>query len=328
MLPVLEQLINISSITGNEHELTDFLDVLLQQMGFNVTRQDVESGRANLIATTDQTPDVILCTHTDTVGPFKPFNSDGDIIFGRGACDAKGQIVAMMEAANRLLDRNVHNIGLLFVVGEETNSIGAKKAATLDLGCKHVILGEPTENRLAIGQKGVFSLKVSCSGIAGHSAYPQRGDSALHRLIGLLDTWLNTRWPSDPELGDTTVNVGKMEGGVAANVIADQAEALVFFRVATSLSELQKQILDSVDDKTRVDIISKSPLQRLGRMEGFEPTVVAFGSDAAHLRPLGQVFMMGPGSIHHAHRDEEQIRMSEIDRASELYVKLVSRLIE
>jgi len=327
MLSLFENLLKIPSPSGQETEMAEYVFGLLQQMGFEVRKQFVDDKRFNVIATTQKTPAVLFCTHMDTVEPQLPVQIDGDIVRARGACDAKGALFSMLLAADQLLKENVEDFGLLFVVGEETNSDGAKKASELSLDSQCVILGEPTENKLAIGQKGTIVFRIEASGTAGHSAYPEAGDSAINRLVDVLNHLSHIEWGSDDILGETTLNIGLLEGGSGANVIADRAYAEGIFRVANDLDVVLKKLLSFETEKLKITIASQSEPQLLSRLHGFETTVVAFGSDAAYLRPLGQVFLIGPGSVRYAHSDREQITMTEINEASKIYERMVKTLL-
>jgi acetylornithine deacetylase len=248
-------------------------------------------------------------------------------VHGRGACDAKGAIAAMLAAADRLRERGCQQFGLLFVVGEETNSDGAKVAARKHLDSEYVIIGEPTENRLAAGQKGAIVFKVKSTGLIGHSAYPEKGDSALHRLVKCLDIWLQTDWGRDDLLGASTLNIGRISGGSGANVIAGESHAEGIFRVSTSVDAIKKQFYAQLDDHIEVEIMSESEPQKLMTLDSFETTTVSFGSDAAYLRPLGEILLIGPGSAEHAHSDHEQVTVAELTSAVDHYVTLVEKLL-
>ena len=327
MHQLLEKLVNIPSVTDDELHVADFLSDYMQQSGYQIYKQQVSQNRYNIIGTTGQTPVVLFCTHLDTVAPFIPFKNENGLLTGRGTCDAKGILVTMLEAAKRLQQEGEHRFGFAFVVGEEKKSDGAKKAAELNLGSRAVIIGEPTQSKLAVGQKGVLLFRVRAKGIAGHSAYPQKGDSAIHRLISLLNHWVKLDWGQDSFFGKNTLNIGKLYGGSGANVIADHADAEGIFRVATSLSTL-KDILNSVtDEHIEINISSETNPQHLGKLDGFEPTIVSFGSDAAYMKPLGTIYELGPGSIEFAHSDHEQITINEMEQAVPLYIKMVKQIL-
>jgi len=328
MLDLLEKLINISSLTGEEGELGCYLENLLREQGYRVERQQVGRDRFNLLARLAAEPVVLLSTHLDTVAPHFPARRRADRLWGRGACDAKGSIVAMLEAGRELLARDTESFALLFVVGEEAFSDGAKTAAQMQLNSRYVIIGEPTENKLAAGQKGSLVFRLEARGVAGHSAYPEIGDSALHRLIRLLERWLDADWGRDDLLGESTLNIGVIQGGDGANVIAAGAEAEGIFRVAGSIGDIRRRIDNLLENGIDFQVRSASEPQHLAVLPGFEQTVVSFGSDAAHLRPLGEILLCGPGSVRYAHGSDEQISAAELDAAVKLYVSLVQNLLQ
>lgn len=322
----LGKLMRIESPTGEEREVGLYLEELLRSLGFLVSRQEVGRSRFNLWARTDATPHILFCTHMDTVLPRIPFRQQDGRIFGRGACDAKGALVAMLQASLRLRARGFDRIGLLFVVGEEVNSDGARAAATETSQARFIILGEPTENRLAAGQKGTLVFRLMHRGEAGHSAYPGKGKSAIHALVSRMERWLSREWGSSDLFGRTTLNLGKISGGTGANVIADRAEVEGIFRVATSVRAILETIAGEGEADGGLEIRSSAEPMELFVPPGYPAEVVWFGSDAPHLRSLAPVVMCGPGSIRHAHRPDEQIALSEVEQAVKLYVQLAEEL--
>lgn len=318
-----EELVRIPSPTGEEVEVALALEKRLREYGLEITRQDVDGRRFNLLATTGAPPTVLLCTHLDVVLPMIPFSEKEGTLYGRGVCDAKGAVSAMLMAAERLLETGERRFGLLFVVGEEKGSDGARRAATLKTGSRAIVVGEPTEGKLVSAQKGTLLFKLTMSGVAGHSAVPERGDSAIHELIRLLNDWLGKDWGSDARLGETTLNLGVLQGGTGHNVIAAEAMVEGIFRIATSVKAVLSKIHATLPERASLEVLSSSEPLGLSTVEGFERTVVSFGSDAPYLQPLGDVYMMGPGSIGYAHRDDEQVRVEELERAALGYERLV-----
>ncbi|HEY0553724.1 MAG TPA: M20/M25/M40 family metallo-hydrolase, partial [Thermoanaerobaculia bacterium] len=242
-------LIDIDSTTGREGEVGDFLFRTLEELarasGGAVERMAVEEGRFNVFASWGE-PAVVLSTHMDTVPPFFPSSEDDEFLYGRGACDTKGGIAAMLQAARELLDEGVRGFGLLFVVGEETDSLGAQVANRQPRGARYLINGEPTENRLALGSKGYLYLRIEADGRAAHSAYPELGDSAVDKLLEVLARLRSLSLPTDPILGDTTINVGTLSGGRAPNVVADHARAEVTLRTVGETADLRRRIAAAV----------------------------------------------------------------------------------
>ncbi len=328
MIELLSTLINIPSVTGSESHIGHVLVQDCERRGYRVTRQAVQNERFNILATTDRSPRVLFCTHMDTVAPFLPARREGERLYGRGACDAKGQIAAMLEAGERLRAAAVEDFGFLFVVGEELVSDGAKTAARLEVDCEHVILGEPTDNRLAIGQKGVLVFEVRAEGTGGHSSQPENGTSAVHALLDFLAMWRRRDWGADETLGANLVNIGLIEGGDGINILAHHARAKGIMRVATPPAKLRPRLFENVPDGIEVEILSESPPQRFDPVDGFETMVAGFGTDAAYLRPLGRVHLIGPGSIQVAHRANEHIELADLYEAVDVYIRLVRRLLK
>lgn len=327
VLELLERMVNIPSPTGQESAVVLEVEQQLTNYGLTISRQAVDDVRFNLVAFNQETePAILLCTHLDTVLPFRPFSRDGDTCYGRGTCDAKGAAAAMCAAAGELLAFGERRFGLLFVVGEEKSSDGAKKAASLDIGSRYVVLGEPTGNKLASAQKGTIVFRLHSFGQAGHSAYP--GDSAVHKLVALLDDWLQKDWGMDRELGPTTLNIGRIQGGTGSNVIAAEAQAEGIFRISTSVTEVETQLQSTLPPGIRIEILSAAEPLELFTLPDHETITVSFGSDAAYLNPLGRVIMCGPGSIQDAHSEEEKVGVEELHSATDLYVTLVRRLLE
>jgi acetylornithine deacetylase len=326
LVRLLKDLIEIPSLTGEEKEIGGYLVDLLQGLGLQVTRQVLERDRFNVLARTEEPTRVVLCTHMDTVAPYKPFMKSGGTVFGRGACDAKGSMASMIGAARRLLRKGEFRFGLLFVAGEETDSLGARKAADLCLESEYVVVGEPTDNILGIGQKGVLMFRVDVAGKAGHSAIPSKGDSAVHRLAKLITRWNQMDWGGSPEFGESTLNIGLINGGTGPNVVAGLASAQGVLRVGSSCQTVEKQLREFENEQISIETISSTEPTRFHTVPGFESKMVAFGSDAPHLRSLGKVCLLGPGSIEYAHSEDEQVSIDQLVDAVDLYCCLVSRL--
>jgi len=330
-------LIDIESVTGRERRIGDFLFERLSALaarfpasGGTVERMPVAPGemdRFNVFAAWGR-PEVVLSTHMDTVPPFFPSSEDDEHIHGRGACDTKGAIAAMLGAAEELLAAGRSGFGLLFVVGEETDSLGAQAADRDPRGSRFLINGEPTENRLALGSKGGLYLAVEAAGRAAHSAYPELGASAIDRLLAALAQLRAVPLPTDPVLGETTLNIGTLEGGRAANVIADRARAEVMIRTVGDTAELRRHLGAAIEETEGVRIaeIRETRAMRLGALPGFATTVVKYTTDIPRLPAWGEPYLLGPGTIHDAHTAHERVFKREIVEAARLYRELVSRL--
>lgn len=324
-------LVDIESTTNHEKNVGDYLfarlSALAQNSNGQIERMSAEPNRDNLFASWDE-PVVTLSTHMDTVPPYFASSEDDQFIFGRGACDAKGIIAAMVAAAERLLAAGTRNFGLLFVVGEERNSAGAKAAAAEPRGSRFLINGEPTENQLALGSKGALRYEITARGRLAHSAYPELGQSAIHTLLDVLQEIRGIALPEDPLLGRSTVNIGTIGGGRAPNVVADQAEAEVMFRTVGDPAGLRQAVASAVRGRAEAREVLHTPAIRLNQFDGLPTTVVAFTTDIPSFHGAwGQPFLIGPGSIHVAHTAEERVAKKELCDAVEIYARMTTQLL-
>ena len=306
--------------------LWSYTDELARRFGGEVERMPVEPNRDNIFVSFGQ-PVVVLSTHMDTVPPFLPAREDAEQIWGRGACDTKGIIAAMLTAAEQLLNAGKRNFGMLFVVGEERNSAGALAAAKTPRGSRFLINGEPTENKLALGSKGALRYEIVAHGRMAHSAYPELGESAIEKLLEALARIRSVKLPRDSLLGASTLNIGRIEGGRAPNVVADEARAEILIRVVDDAAELRKSVEAAAKPDAEAEEVLLIPAVHLGSLDGFETTVVAFTTDIpAFGDAWGQPFLIGPGSIHVAHTAQERITKSQLTDAVDVYRQLVERL--
>src|ERR1700722_11107817 len=333
-------LVDIESTTYHEGLAGAFLHEFLVDQRYAVERMAVEQpdpastpGAGNgerfnvYAALPGVTPDVVLSTHMDTVPPFFVCTEDDEFLYGRGTCDAKGIIAAQVAAADRLRDAGV-KVGLLFVVGEERDSAGAKVANISPKGSKFLINGEPTDNRIAIASKGALRVELRAKGRMAHSAYPELGESAIDKLISALHDIMALPLPVEPEIGPSTLNIGLIEGGRAPNVIADKAEAHILIRLVGPADEIKRSILAAVGNRADVDFSLELPFVRM-RKVGNLPTMVAkFTPDVPSLTAWGEPFLLGPGSIHVAHTPHEKIAKKELLDAVDLYVELATSLVK
>ncbi|HLY63388.1 MAG TPA: M20/M25/M40 family metallo-hydrolase [Terriglobia bacterium] len=317
----------MESITGNEQKCSNFLCGFLEARGFRVEMQAVEDGRANVFALRGS-PEIVLSTHMDTVPPFIPASEDAEFIYGRGSCDAKGIIASQVIAAERLAAEGVKDFGLLFLVGEEIMSDGARKANESPRGTKFMINGEPTENKLALGTKGFLRVDLLARGKMAHSAYPHLGESAIEKLLDVLTDVRALTLPRDPVLGPCTLNIGMISGGRAANVIPDEARAQLVYRTVTDGDELRGQIVSLLEGRCEYEIVRNTPALHMETLPGFETDVVAFTTDLPSLTHWGRPILLGPGSIRVAHTDKECVAKADLTRAVELYCRLVRELKE
>jgi acetylornithine deacetylase len=324
-------LVDIESTTNREQNVADFLFAQLSALAARTSgrleRMAVEPHRDNLFAAWGE-PIVTLSTHMDTVPPFFPSLEDAEFIWGRGSCDAKGIIAAMIAAAEKLLAAGVTNFGLLFVVGEERNSAGAKVAAANPRGARFLINGEPTENQLALGTKGVLRFEVTAHGKLAHSAYPELGHSAIHTLLDVLRAIRSIPLPEDSLLGPCTLNIGTLAGGRAPNVVADHAQAEIMFRTVADPAEIRQAVLAAVAGRAEAREVLHTPAVRLAAFDGLPTTVVAFATDIPTFgKAWGEPFLLGPGSIHLAHTAEERIPKKQLAEAVDIYARMVKQLI-
>jgi acetylornithine deacetylase len=334
-IQLTRRLVDIESISYNEGAVGTFLAEFLATQGLAVEKMPVEqhkesrstSERFNVYACVPgQTPDVVLSTHMDTVPPFIPSSEDDEFIYGRGACDAKGIIAAQIAAAKKLTELGIR-AALLFVVGEERDSAGAKKANLHPRGSRFLINGEPTDNRIALASKGTLRAVIRASGKMAHSAYPELGESATHKLIEALHRILAIPLPALDDVGSSTLNIGMISGGHAPNVIADNAEAQVMVRLVGSSEETRRAIEQAVEGLATIDYTLEIPFRRLRAVEGLPAMIAAFTTDIPWLTNWGEPVLLGPGSIHVAHTPHEKLAKRELLDAIDLYVDVARQLV-
>jgi acetylornithine deacetylase len=321
------ELMKRDSTSGQEGAAMEWLARYLAEREWKVTRIPVTEGRFDVLATSGDTPVVTLSTHIDTVPPYIAPRLDGDTIWGRGACDAKG-IAASMICAGETLRAQGKAVALLFVVGEEVTHDGAEAANRIPTTSKVLINGEPTESKLALGTKGALRFTIRTTGQAAHSAYPHLGRSAISELVKLLAEVDSLRLPADPQLGDTTINIGKISGGVADNVMAPSAEAHLMARLVTPSAELETVLRAWIGDRAELEFGITVELARLGTVPGFGTCVAAYATDIPKLTRWGTPHLFGPGSIHVAHRDDEHVSVAELRAAVDAYVRIATGAME
>jgi len=322
------QLIDIESISGNEAAVGNYLYGELCRIGYLTKKIPVEDDRFNVFAIHPDhpSPSVVFSTHMDTVPPFISSSEDADRIYGRGSCDAKGIIAAQVAAAERLQRDGIY-VGLLFVVGEERDSLGAQIANDhAPASCRFLVNGEPTENRIALASKGTLRVEVTARGRMAHSAYPELGESAIDKLLASLGKLRAMKLPSDPEVGPCTLNIGLIEGGRAPNVIPDYAHADLLYRLVGPTNELRKQIVATSGDQVEVTFPLELPFLRLRTVDGLPTMIAAFTTDIPKLTNWGEPLLIGPGSIHVAHTDREYIEKRQLHEAIDLYCTIAQRL--
>src|ERR1700678_115851 len=331
-ITLTRQLIDIESISGNEAAVANYLYGELCRIGYQVRKIPVEGDRSDIYATSSEepNPELVFSTHMDTVPPFIPSSEDAARIYGRGSCDAKGIIAAQIAASERLRRDGIH-VGLLFVAGEERDSLGAKIANEYAASqpahrCKYLVNGEPTENHIALASKGTLRVEVTASGRMAHSAYPELGESAIDKLLEALARLRAMPLPSDPEIGPCTLNIGLIEGGRAPNVIPDYAHADLLYRLVGPSQDLRKRILATAGDQVKVDFPLELPFLRLRTVDGLPQMIAAFTTDIPKLTNWGEPLLIGPGSIHVAHTEGEFIAKRELAEAVDLYCGIAKKL--
>ncbi|KAK2689402.1 hypothetical protein QWA68_011864 [Fusarium oxysporum] len=338
LLELHKSLVERPSITGSEKHVTDFLQTYLQDAGFTVETQSVAKNRDNILAyynNTRQTK-VLVTSHIDTVPPFWPYERRGDEIWGRGTVDAKGSVAAQIIAVQELFDKkevNDGDVALLFVVGEETGGPGMGNVNDLGLSWESVVFGEPTELKLARGHKGGLGFTIKANGKAGHSGYPETGSNAIDSLVRGLAALQKIELPGSKEFGNTTLNVGRIEGGVAGNVIPASAYATGGVRVAGGTPEgIKDLILQAVEESDPSLVVEFSygigPVSTDYDVDGFETIVLNYGTDIPRLKGSHKRYLYGPGSILEAHSAHEHLKVSDLEQAVEGYKKLISHALD
>jgi acetylornithine deacetylase len=322
------QLIDIESTTGHEGAAAEFLARHLEELGYIVERMPVEGERFNVFArpaNIDQ-PALVFSTHIDTVPPFLPSSEDADNIYGRGSCDAKG-IIASQLAACEHLRQSGKSVGLLFVVGEERDSLGAAVANRNPRGSQFLVNGEPTDNRIALASKGALRTEVTAHGRMAHSAYPELGESAIDKLLDALQALRAMPLPHNPDIGPSTVNIGIIEGGRATNVIPDFAKAQLLYRLVAPSAPLRESITAAVGSLAEVAFVLDIPYMRFITVPGIPTMTASFTTDIPQLSTWGKPVLLGPGSILVAHTDREFLAKAELMQAIELYVQIGNYLL-
>jgi acetylornithine deacetylase len=325
VVKVAAALVDIDSTTGNEGDVVLWTATLLSQAGYDVVEQVVQGPRRNLYAASGKA-DVVFSTHLDCVPTFFPSKLVGDTLYGRGSCDAKGAAASQIAALERLRREGRTNVGVLLVVGEERGSDGAKTAQALASGSKYLINGEPTDNRLGIGTRGILRVNLKAEGRAAHSSFPELGDSAVEKLIDALLALRDIELPDDQLMGRTHYNVGVLNGGVAPNVVPAAAEAEVMFRTVGDLPGLRRS-LKALERWVTIEEVLEVPPITMPSVPGFETATFPYTTDIPFLSTWGTPLLFGPGSIHVAHTDNEHVKVAELHKAVDGYMTLAKHLL-
>lgn len=325
-IQLTRRLVDIDSTTGREGDAAIFLSTTLRDLGYGVVEQPLDQGRFNVIATLGE-PAIVFSTHFDCVPPFFPSRETDGRLYGRGACDAKGILVAQIAAAERLRQSGERRVGLVFVAGEERGSDGAKAANALARRSKYLINGEPTDNRLAAATRGVYRVRLAATGRAAHSSLPELGESAIEKLVDALVALRRIDWPGEADFGRTYYTVGLIGGGIAPNVIPPAAEAELMFRT-TGSHEVLRGLLDThVGPLVSIEDILVVPPVRLETVSGFETAVFSFTTDIPFLDRWGIPLLIGPGSVKVAHTADEFAPIAGLHHAVDLYERLARELL-
>jgi acetylornithine deacetylase len=330
LFELTRRLVDVDSTTGQEAEAAQFVGDYLRAMSAHapdtLVLEDAAPNRPNVFASWGH-PCVVLSTHLDTVPPFFPSSEDATTIRGRGSCDAKGIVAAMIKTAEQLSLEGRQGFGLLFLVGEERDSTGAQFANRHPRGSEYLINGEPTENLLALGSKGCLRVVLEGRGRMAHSAYPHLGESAIDKLVEALHRIAQIEWPADAVLGRCTSNVGTIAGGRAPNVIPDHARAELLIRLVTDSAPVRHAVDRACAGLVDVQYVLDLPAVHLGTLEGLDTTVVSFTTDIPSLTAWGAPYLLGPGSITVAHTEQEHVAKHDLERAVELYSQITRSLL-
>lgn len=323
------RLMDIPSVSGCEQEISGFLGEYLKSLGYDVELQEVVDGRKNVVALASDNPEVFLSTHMDTVPPFIPPTEDEEKIYGRGACDAKGIIASQITAAENLRKAGIKNLGLLFTIDEEESSLGSKAANNLAIAekCKFLINGEPTDNELAIGSKGSLRMLLKTEGKAAHSAYPEMGESAIEKMLEVLQDILGADLPEDDFFGETTINIGTIKGGLKTNIVPPFAEAGLHIRMVSELKPVKEALEKAIDGRATLETMSCSLPVKMLAVEGFKQKIVRFTTDIPQLTRWGKPLLLGAGSILNAHTSHEFVLKKDLEESVKLYENLLKKLL-
>jgi len=322
---LFHQLLSIDSTSGKERKVADWLLANLEAP--QKQAMEVGDGTLNLLLSWG-TPQVVFCTHMDTVPPYIPPKKIDSRIEGRGACDAKGQILAMYTACKELEAQGCTDFGLLLLSGEETGSWGAKAFAKTDFTAPFLIVGEPTENKMVSASKGTKSYDLTFHGEAFHSGYPQYGTSAIDLFNEFYNALKTKDFGTDPVLGETTWNVGLLQSDNPQNILSPEVKCRLYFRTTFVSDQKVQAFMEEMAGQAGHDVIARggdAPAKYV-TLPGFESAPVAFGSDAPHLGNFGHKIICGPGSIRYAHRPDEHITAQELETAVQQYVKMYHQL--
>lgn len=322
-----KKLLSIPSPSGHEKEIADFLSAFFQYHDIPFEQQKISENRYNLWVFPAAEQSVMLCTHLDTVTPFIPPSEDQHYLYGRGACDAKGIMAAMIQAARELKADGRSGFGLLFVAGEEADSIGAKAASSSGRSSRYIVVGEPTQNRMGKSHYGYLALELKAKGKAAHSAFPALGDSAVEQILDVINRLRSLKMLQRGGENGGFMNVARIKGGSAPNVIPEHAESIVTFRTRISTNRLLEEIQKILPRSLDIKVLNRAEPQTLFTIPPFDQAVLPYGTDIPYLRAFGQPLLFGPGSGEDAHTEQEKISKQELLDAVAHYKTIVKHLI-
>jgi acetylornithine deacetylase len=272
---------------------------------------------------------VLFTTHLDVVPPELPLVVEAGRIAARGACDAKGQIAAQLGAIAKLLDQGFRGLAWLGLAGEESDSAGAAAAielAPLFSRCQAIVNGEPTNCALATGQKGYLRARLSCTGVSAHGSTPELGRNAIEELISWLAALDHIAPGQDPILGSETWNLGRIEGGRAANVVPEEAWAELSLRTVPD-GRLRSALEAAIPANAKLEVLVDEGHDYFDLVPGLACTSVPFGSDLPALRalaPKAAALLAGPGNPVLAHTRDEALTMKELEDGIALFTEIGS----
>lgn len=372
---LLQQLIRIPSVnpdnaapdqSGVTHEeaMADFLAEWLTGIGADVTLEEIQPRRPNLIARfapVDGRPRILLGPHLDTVGvegmtidPFSAEIRDGRI-WGRGACDTKGPMAAMLEALQdnkNILAELPVAVDFVAFMGEEASQHGSKHFAKHHAAdYQFAIVGEPTSMDIVHLSKGSLWATLTTTGLAAHSSQPHLGENAILKLARALLTLQENLEPAlaayaDPILGPSTLNIGTITGGTRPNIVPDSARAEIDIRQTPDLYasggalQLLRETIYQLRLPLEIEYAHENPPMETDADNPFIEKLLAtdartklvgapWFSDAAHLSAAGiPSVCIGPGSIAQAHTKDEFIEINAYEEGRAFLSKFIRSLAE
>lgn len=339
---------------GNESRAAALVAERLHPLGFAIERYKLAEGRESLIARLNPgaaQPAICLCGHLDTVPignqAWQHDPHGGDIadgkLWGRGSTDMKGAVAAMVTACERLAKAEyTGKVVLALCASEETGCQGAINIADRigDVGA--LVIGEPTNNSVAVAHKGVLWLRLVSVGRAAHGSMPHLGKNAIQMMLSAVSQLDHISFDVVPHalLGKPTLNIGTIAGGAATNIVADRCEVTLDVRLVPGLnaSDAIEAIKASLGPEIAVEITLaldavetdpedgwiKSVLRRVNELgvAAPDPISVSYFTDASVLQPalnFPPVAIVGPGNPALAHQVDESCSIEEIWRSSQLF---------